>query len=158
MTRVLTKEVYEDARIENAHQSLQPKKKNNTSQHNHKSDSAKAELYLCHTKLKQLAKISTKGTSNIITSITKEYSNFEVINISNRKTMVFLTNRVRNKNTKDFIPSLPGIPSSLRTNHRNKEFMRYDSHNHNDTQRKRFVIFFSDIQHKFLKKKRYVVY
>ncbi|KAF7694710.1 hypothetical protein CDIK_2008 [Cucumispora dikerogammari] len=66
--------------------------------------------------------------------------------------MINLTNRVRNKNTKDFIPSLPDIPSSLRMNHRNKEFMRYDSHDHNDTQGKRFVIFFSDIQHKFLKK------
>ncbi|KAF7694780.1 hypothetical protein CDIK_1938 [Cucumispora dikerogammari] len=66
--------------------------------------------------------------------------------------MINLTNRVRNKNTKDFIPSLPDILSSLRTNYRNKEFMRYDSHDYNDTQGKRFVIFFSDIQHKFLKK------
>ncbi|KAF7689069.1 hypothetical protein CDIK_2911, partial [Cucumispora dikerogammari] len=61
-------------------------------QHNHESDYAKAESYLCHTKLKQLAKISTLGTSNIITSITKEYSNKEVINIPNRKTMINLTN------------------------------------------------------------------
>ncbi|KAF7689931.1 hypothetical protein CDIK_2744 [Cucumispora dikerogammari] len=130
------KKEYGDALIKKCTSKLTTKNDNviTHTQHNHKSNNAKTESYLSHTKLKHFPKTFTLRTSNIITTIYKEYSNKEVNNTHNRKTIINLTNRVRNKNTKDFIQCLSNILSSLRTNHRSKEFVRYNSYDYKNTQ------------------------
>ncbi|KAF7685689.1 hypothetical protein CDIK_3562 [Cucumispora dikerogammari] len=145
------KKEYRDALIKKCTSKLTTKNDNviTHTQHNYESNNAKTEPYLCHTKLKHLAKTSALRTSNIITSITKKYSNKEVNNTPNRKIIINLTNRVKNKNTKGFISSLLVILNSLRTNHRRKKSVRYSFYDHKNTQEKTVFYFFQTININF---------
>ncbi|KAF7685782.1 hypothetical protein CDIK_3469 [Cucumispora dikerogammari] len=86
----------------------------------------------------------------VITEITKGYDNQGVLNLPKRKVMLNLTGGVRNNEVPNFVLTQCDLPEGL--SHRGGVFVRFDLYDESGSQENRVLVFFSELQKRFLLK------
>ncbi|KAG0422566.1 hypothetical protein DMUE_6201 [Dictyocoela muelleri] len=96
--------------------------------------------YICKNKLKELTLTTRENSSRLVTDITRDFNDNEVVDHVERKVLINLINSERN-NIPNFIPSIPVFPECIRKNHLDEIFLIFYSNESYKNIEYRFVIF-----------------